>query len=101
IEAARLSGLPIMAPANPLATGAVACLRLTLKTIGADLSFTKLGMDRLRLFLRGGNARALHELICAHALSVAYADGPADARPVIVGPEAIEPVGFAAEEALL
>lgn len=101
IEAARLSGLPIMAPANPLASGAVACLRLTLKAAAPDLSFTKLGMDRLRLFLRGANARALHELLCAHAISIAYADGPADPRPVIHGKEAIEPVGFAPEEALL
>jgi type VI secretion system protein ImpG len=101
IEAARLSGLPIMAPANPLATGAVACLRLTLKGLTPDINFTKLGMDRLRLFLRGAAAPALHELLCAHAVSVGYADGPADARPVILGPEAIEPVGFAPEEALL
>lgn len=101
IEAARLSGLPIMAPPNPLATGAVACLRLTLKGLSPDVSFTKLGMDRVRLFLRGANARALHELICAHAISMAYADAPGDQRPVIVGTEAIEPVGFAAEEALL
>lgn len=101
IEAARLSGLPITAPANPLAAGAVACLRLTLKGATPEINFTKLGMDRLRLFLRGANARPLHELLCGHVLSVAYADGPGDARPVIVGPEAIEPVGFAPEEALL
>jgi type VI secretion system protein ImpG len=101
IEAARLTGLPIMAPANPLASGAVACLRITLRTLQPDLTFAKLGLDRLRVFLRGANAAALHELLSAHAVSVAYADGPSDARPIIHGPEAIEPVGFAAEEALL
>jgi type VI secretion system protein ImpG len=101
IEAARLSGLPILAPANPLATGAVACLRLTLKGATPEVSFGKLGMDRLRLFLRGANAPALQELLCAHAISVAYADGPADTRPVILGPDAIEPAGFGPDEALL
>lgn len=101
IEAARLTGLPILAPANPLAAGAVACLRLTLKGTTPEVTFTKLGVDRLRLFLRGATAAALHELLCAHAISVAYADGPGDPKPVILGPDAIEPVGFAAEEALL
>jgi type VI secretion system protein ImpG len=101
IEAVRLSGMPVTAPVNPLAAGSVACLRLTLKGISPDVSFSKLGMDRLRLFLRGANAAALHELICAHAVSVAYAEGPGDQRPSIVGTDAIEPVGFAPEEALL
>ncbi len=101
IEAARLSGLPIAAPANPLAAGAAACLRLTLKGLTPEVTFTKLGVDRIRLFLRGATAPALHELISAHAISVGYADGVADTRPVLLGPEAIEPVGFAAEEALL
>jgi type VI secretion system protein ImpG len=101
IETVRLSGLPLNAPVNPLATGATACLRITLKSLTPEVSFTKLGMDRLRLFLRGANAAALHELICGHAISVAYAEGPSDPRPAILGPEAIEPVGFASEEALL
>ena len=101
VEAVRLAGLPISAPPNPLAAGAAACLRITLKTMSPEGNFTKLGLDRLRLFLRGANAAALHELICAHAISVAYADGPADMRPVILGPDAIEPVGFAPEESLL
>jgi type VI secretion system protein ImpG len=101
IEAVRLSGLPINAPPNPLATGATACLRITLKGLSPEVTFTKLGMDRVRLFLRGANAAALHELICAHAISVAYAEGPSDPRPSILGPEALEPVGFAPEEALL
>ncbi len=101
IESARLAGLPVTAPANPLTTGAVACLRITLKGISPEVSFARLGMDRLRLFLRGSNATALHELINAHAVSLAYADGPGDPRPLILGPGAIEPVGFAPEEALL
>lgn len=101
IEAARLTGLPIVAPPNPLAAGAVACLRLTLKGMTPETNFTKLGLDRLRLFLRGANAPALHELLCAHAISVSYAEGPADPRAAILGPDVIEPVGFAPEEALL
>ena len=42
----------------------------------------------------------LLELLSAHAVSVAYADGPADPRPAFLPSSAIQPVGFAPEEAL-
>jgi type VI secretion system protein ImpG len=103
VESVRLAGLPLSAPVNPLAVGAVAVLRIALKCSSPDASFAGLGVDRLRFFLRGAAniVLPLYELLCAHTLSVAYADGPADAAPVILPPAAIEPVGFAAEEALL
>ena len=103
IESVRLSGLPLAAPANPLASGAVAVLRIALKCAGPEATFAQLGVDRLRFFLRGAPnvALPLYELLAGHALSVAYADGPADPNPVIVPREAIVPVGFSAEEALL
>lgn len=103
IESVRLSGLPLSAPANLLAAGAVAVLRIVLKCSSADASFAKLGVDRLRFFLRGSaNVTApLYELLCAHTLSVAYADGPSDPAPVIMPAAVVEPAGFASEEALL
>jgi len=103
IESARLSGLPLAAPANPLAGGAVAVLRIVLRCANPEASFAQLGIDRLRFFLRAAPnvSLPLYELLCGHTLSVAYADGPTDANPVIVGAEALAPVGFAPEEALL
>ncbi len=103
IESVRLSGLPLAAPANPLAEGAVAVLRIALSCSSADASFARLGIDRLRFFLRGtaNVALPLYELLCGHALSVAYADGPSDPAPTIMPAAAIEPAGFAPEEALL
>src|SRR5947208_6495689 len=103
IESVRLSGLPLSAPANPLASGALAVLRIGLKCSSADASFASLGVDRLRLFLRGAAnvALPLYELLCAHTISLAYADGQDDPAPVIVSAAAIEPAGFAPEEALL
>jgi type VI secretion system protein ImpG len=103
IESVRLSGLPLSAPANPLAGGAVAVLRIVLKCSSEDASFASLGVDRLRFFLRGAAnvALPLYELLCAHTISLAYADGQADPAPVIVAAAAIEPAGFAPEEALL
>jgi type VI secretion system protein ImpG len=103
IESVRLSGLPIAAPANPLASGAVAVLRIVLKCNGPEATFTKLGVDRLRFFLRGAAnvTLPLYELLCTHAVSVAYADSPSDPAPVILPSDVIEPAGFAPEEALL
>jgi type VI secretion system protein ImpG len=102
IESVRLSGLPLTAPVNPRATGAAAVLRISLRTLGS-VSLTALGLDRLRLFLRApaNVSLPLLELLSAHAVSVAYADGPADPDPVILPPGTIEPVGFAPEEAIL
>lgn len=103
IESARLSGLPLTAPPNPRAVGAVSVLRLVLKCANPDMTFATLGLDRLRLFLRAAPSISLplYELLCAHTVGIAYADALADPGVVIGGPEAIEPVGFAPEEALL
>lgn len=103
VENVRLSGLPLVAPPNPSATGAAGVLRITLKCSSPEATFNKLGVDRLRFFLRGpaNQTLALYELLGAHALSVAYADNAVDPNPVIVPASAIEPVGFGPEEAVL
>ena len=103
MENVRLSGLPIVAPANPSAAGATGVLRITLKCASPEATFTQLGVDRLRFFLRGptNQALALYELLGAHAISIAYADSAVDPAPVIVPASAIEPVGFSPDEALL
>ncbi|MFO1027011.1 MAG: type VI secretion system baseplate subunit TssF [Acetobacteraceae bacterium] len=102
IDAVRLSGLPLAAPANRDAAGAAGVLRISLKCLSPEATFTQLGVDRLRFFLRAppNISLPLYELLCRHAVSIALADGPADPAPVILPPEVIEPVGFAPEEAL-
>ncbi len=79
----------------------MACLRISLRCAEPDKTFAQLGVDRLRFFLRGAGAASLMELLMAHAVSVALADGPDDAQPVILPPTVLEQVGFAPEEALL
>jgi type VI secretion system protein ImpG len=103
VESVRLSGLPIVAPANPAAGGAAGVLRITLKCLSPDTTFNQLGVDRLRFFLRGPTTQTLqlYELLCAHAISVAYADTAVDTAPVIVPGNSIGPAGFAPDEALL
>ena len=103
IDTVRLSGLPLAAPVNPDAAGAVAVLRIGLKCASPTGSFAQLGVDRLRFFLRGAAnvALPLYELLSGHVLSVACADGPNDPAPEVLPTGAVSPVGFAAEEALL
>ena len=101
IDTVRLSGLPLPAPVNPLAAQAVSCLRISLRCLELDKTFSLLGVDKLRFFLRGAGAASLMELLMAHAVSVAVADGPDDPKPVILPANVLEQVGFAPEEALL
>ena len=101
IDTVRLSGLPLAAPVNPVGAQAVSCLRISLRCIEPEKTFAQLGVDQLRFFLRGAGAVSLMELLMAHAVSVALADGPDDPKPVILPPNVLEQVGFAPEEALL
>ncbi|HET6223939.1 MAG TPA: type VI secretion system baseplate subunit TssF, partial [Dongiaceae bacterium] len=100
IDAVRLSGMPLSAPANPAAAEAVACLRITLRCSNPTMTFTQLGLDRLRVFLTGEHGSRLLELLMAHTVSVALADDLPDPHPVILPPDVLQAVGFAPEEAL-
>ena len=100
---AALSGLPFVAPPNPRAGAAAAVLRLTLSCLDAGTTFTQLGLDRLRIHLHGESrtAQILYELILGGTLSVALADNAVDHAPVILGRDAVQPVGFSEAELLL
>ena len=66
-------------------------------------TFTGLGIDRLRFYLRGPmqHSSALYELLCNHLLGVALGDHPEDQRAVFLGPQAVQPVGFDPAQAML
>ena len=67
------------------------------------MTFERMGLDRLRLHLRGGRqvSQGLYELLCGHVVAVAFAESAADPNPVVRPASAVQPVGFAREEALL
>lgn len=103
IEQARLAGLPLAAPVNPHAPRAVAVLRLVLSTTVPGLTFADLGLDQLRLYLRGTGhlGPQLLELLCTCTMSIALADGPADPRPTFLRREMLTHAGFEHDEAAL
>lgn len=75
--------------------------RLRLRTT-AGMNFDKLPMDDFTVFLRGESevATRLYEALLGHAVAV-YAKPLSQTRWVPIGPDAILPVGFEDEEALL
>jgi type VI secretion system protein ImpG len=103
IESASLTGRPLIGPVNPNAAGCVAVLRLSLRCLTDDMTFTQLAPKSLRFFLRGASAEAsrLYELIFNNAVSVALADSTTDPKPVILDPSSIHPVGFGPDEGVL
>jgi type VI secretion system protein ImpG len=103
IEAASLTGRPLIGPENPRAGEAVAVVRLSLRCLPDGLTFTKLAPPSLRFFIRGTSSEAfqLYELILNNTISVALADSATDRSPVILDKESIKPVGFGPDEGVL
>lgn len=103
IEQARLSGLPLPAPPNPHAPGALCVLRLALSATIPGLTIAETGLDRLRLHLRGVGSlpTQLIELLLTSTIGIALADGPADPRPTFLPRDALSHAGFEPEEAAL
>ena len=77
----------------PFVEVAVAALRITLKCAIPDMTFSQLGVDRLRFFLTGPTNQTLplYELLGGHVMSVAFADSAADTNPVIVPANQVQP----------
>lgn len=103
VAEAKLGGMPLTAPPNPRASGAAACLKLSLTCLGDGMTFSELSPDRLRFFLRGQPQEVypLYEMLFNNAVSIALADSARDDKPVILSPDSIRAVGFAPEEGVI
>jgi type VI secretion system protein ImpG len=103
IESARLMGLPFTAPVNPLAQGAVAALRLVISGLSPEAKMSAIGVDSLRIYLRGNQVTALpmFEALAGHTLGIALADSPGDPNPIILPKSSMSAGGFGPEDALL
>ena len=84
-------------------------VRLTLRTT-AGLDFSKIGLDDLRLHISAVDETAyrLHELICGNSLGIAVLAGSGKGngngngvKHALIDGDAVEPVGFDEEQALL
>ena len=84
----------------PVPEGARAALQLTLE-VTAGLGLEDLALDRLPVYLRGSDELpgVIYEQV--HGGVVAVCLGSGDGDPVVLGPEAVQPTGFEADQALL
>lgn len=84
---------------DPATRAARGGLRITLKA-GGGLTFDQLGLDRLRLHFSGADdvAFRLHELSLGHPLGTLVVAG---GKTSFSDADSVQPVGFAADEALL
>ncbi|TFI57607.1 type VI secretion system baseplate subunit TssF [Sphingomonas parva] len=102
IEDAAVAGPPFDAPAVGL-KGAKGLLTIRLGTTKPEVEMASLGLDRLRLFIKGDARRAqiLLEQLGANLLGVAVATGPDDSRPVLLPPSRLRLKGLDENELLL
>ena len=86
------------------AANAAAAVRVELRCL-PDVTFDKLELNTLRLYLNGEGAlvSTLYELLCNNCVQIQIRDcgsGPKK-KPIVLGPSALRPVGFGADEGML
>jgi type VI secretion system protein ImpG len=86
------------------ASDVAGAIRLELKCAG-ETTFAKLGMRALRFHLSGeGNlTHTLYELLCNNCARIIVRDLAPKSKipPIVLGREALEPIGFAEDESML
>ena len=103
IESAQLMPRPFIAPGSFDIQGAAAVLKISLKTLSADLNIAEMGLSQLRFFLRGQaqHVHPLYDLILTKCFKVVIANGEGDPHPVIFNPDCLQQVGFGTDEGIL
>ena len=96
VAEARLAQPPMAVPATPFAARASSILRIALSGPDRPIDFSTLALSSLRFFLKGQNQHVflLYQLLFNHTMGVALASSPTDPEPMVLGPEALRPVGF-------
>src|SRR5262249_19361098 len=94
---------PFTAPVTLASAAAASVLRLALTCRGKAMTFRELAPSPLRFYLKGQaqHVDLLYELLFNHTLEVVLATGPDDPAPIVLDPECLRPVGFAADENVL
>lgn len=102
ITAVTLQGQPIQAPVLPTQSAA-GCLRVSIRSRDPARPIAALGLTRLRFHLQAPwrQASALYERLLNHTIGIALANHADDPAPQLLAREALRPVGFEADEAML
>jgi type VI secretion system protein ImpG len=100
---ARLAKPPFPAPATSGSNRAASILKIVLTGPDQPVDFSSLAIRSLRFFLNGQNQHVypLYQMLFNHVMGVALASSASDAEPIVLPPDAIQPVGFEPDEGLL
>lgn len=95
----KVMSRPFDAPPAPDASAA-ACLRITI-TPKSKPRLHEIGLERLRLQVTGQGALSLARLMYRHCVGIRMGEHSGDAAAVSLPPDALQPIGFEPENALL
>lgn len=100
---AGVQGPPFSGPPTSIANRAKGVVRIQLECFSPDATFDELSIENFRFYLNGDSRYVydLYELLFNNSIGIAVAASDDDARPVILSPDAIKPVGFGRDEGLL
>ena len=103
LDSAQLMPKPFVAPGSFDIQGASAVLKLSFKSLSADLRIADMDLSKIRLFLKGQaqHVHPLYDLILTKCFRVVIANGDADIKPTILNSDALKQVGFDIAEGLL
>jgi type VI secretion system protein ImpG len=103
VGSAILAPAPLPAPRTPYSEEATAVIRIGLRCPTAETSFASLGLGTLRFYLKGlpYNVYRLYELLFNNTVGVAVTRSESPVGTLLLGRQALRPVGFHREEGLL
>jgi len=103
VSSATMAGLPFVAPGANDVKGASAVINIRLTTNSKEVSFGELRPGKIRFYLKGQSQHVnpLYEMLNKDCLNVVLAKSETDTKPVFLGKDAIQPVGFSEDEGLL
>ena len=103
VTSASLMGRPFTTPGSNDIKGAESVLKISLKTLSAQIKFSELKPEKLRFYLKGQSQHInpLYQLLLNDCNNVVMTFPDADSSSVFMGKESIQAVGFGADEGLL
>ena len=103
VTSASLMGSPFTTPGSSDVRGAGAVLKISLETFTEDITFADLDFDKIRFYLKGQpqHINPLYQLLLNNCKNVVASLSETDGKPLFLGKDAIQPVGFDIDEGIL
>ena len=103
ITKATLIGRPFLTPGADKMSNCASVLKLSIKTFNSDIEIKDIGLDRLRLYLKGQpqHVHPLYQMLLGETHQIVLTGSEDDLQPTYLDSTALQPVGFTENEGLL